>query len=101
KTLFGIDIFRTGFTLNYTDSEHDVLDNYKGTLPEAAVQPNGLVHRIGSFTTLDWQISYELGKPAQITPQTPAPGYGSDGKKLAGEAAISPKPESSNRCIRQ
>ena len=101
KTLFGTDIFRTGFNLNYIDSEHDVLDNYKGTLPNAAVEPNGAVHRIGSFTTLDWQISYELGAPAEISPQTPRPGYGKDGKKLVGEAAISPKPEASNRGIKQ
>src|SRR5271165_6197425 len=77
------------------------LDNYKGTLPDAAVEPNGAVHRIGSFTTLDWQISYELGAPAEISPQTPRPGYGKDGKKLVGEAAISPKPEASNRGIKQ
>jgi hypothetical protein len=101
KTLFGTDTLRTGFTLNYTDSEHDVLDNYKGTLPDAAVQPNGLVHRIGSFTTLDWQISYELGKPVELTQETAAPGYGKDGKRLVGEAAISPKLKASNRGVRQ
>ncbi len=93
KILFGIDIFRTGLTLNYTGPEHDVLDNFQGVLGNAQVQPNGLVHEIGSFTTLDWQISYEFGKPVEITPETPAPGYGKDGKKLAGEAAMAPKPE--------
>jgi iron complex outermembrane receptor protein len=93
KTLFGIDLFRTGLTLNYTGPEHDVLDNYYGVLGNASVQPNGFVHEIGSFTTLDWQISYELGKPIEITPETPPPGYGKDGKRLAGESAIAPKPE--------
>jgi iron complex outermembrane receptor protein len=93
KTLFGIDRFRTGLTLNYTGPEHDVLDNYYGVLGGAQVQPNGLVHEIGSFTTLDWQISYEFGKPVEITPETPPPGYGKDGKQLAGEAAMAPKPE--------
>ena len=93
KILFGIDIFRTGLTLNYTGPEHDVLDNFHGVLGNAEIQPNGLVHEIGSFTTLDWQISYEFGKPIEVTPETPAPGYAKDGKKLAGEAAMAPKPE--------
>ena len=82
KTLFGIDTFSTGFTLNYIDSEH-----------EGFAELNGSVHRIGSFTTVDWQISYQLGKPEEITPQTPAPGYGKDGKRILGEKSISPKPE--------
>jgi iron complex outermembrane recepter protein len=93
KTLFGVDTFRTGLTLNYVGPEHDQLDNYYGVLAGAPVQPNGLVHEIGSWTTLDWQISYEFGKPILITPETPKPGYDKDGKKLAGEAAIAPKPE--------
>jgi iron complex outermembrane receptor protein len=101
KTLFGIDIFKTGFTLNYTGPEHDVLDNYHGVLANATVQPNGLVHEIGSFTTLDWQISYELGNPSEITPQTPPPGYSKDGKKLAGEKAIAPQAEASSGCFRR
>ena len=101
KTLFRTDSLRTGLTLNYTDSEHDVLDNYKGTLPAAPVQPNGFVHRIGSFTTLDWQISYEFGKSVEITPQNALPGYGKDGEKLIGEAAISPRAEASNRGIKR
>ena len=96
KTLFGVDAFRTGLTLNYTGPEHDVLDNYYGVLGNATVQPNGLVHEIGSWTTLDWQISFEFGKPVEITPETPEPGFGKDGKKLAGEAAIAPKPEGSH-----
>jgi iron complex outermembrane receptor protein len=93
KTLFGIDSFRTGLTLNYVGPEHDVLDNYYGVLAGASVQPNGLVHEIGSWTTLDWQISYEFGKPVEITAETPKPDYDKDGKKLAGEKAIAPKPE--------
>ena len=42
---------------------------------------------------VDWQISYQLGKPEEITPQTPPPGYSKDGKRILGEKAISPKPE--------
>jgi iron complex outermembrane recepter protein len=101
KRLCGWDTFKTGLTLNYTDSEHDLLDNYKGVLPNASVQPNGLVHRIGSFTTLDWQIAYEFGKAEEITPETPTPGYSKEGKRLTGEAATSPKPERSSAGIRQ
>ena len=93
KTLFVIDTFRTGLTLNYVGPEHDQLDNYYGVLGGATVQPNGLVHEIGSWTTLDWQISYEFGKPIEITPETPQPGYAKDGKKLVGEKAIAPQPE--------
>jgi iron complex outermembrane recepter protein len=93
KTLFGIDTFSTGFTLNYIDSEHDEFDTFQGALSANNAEPNGLVHRIGSFTTVDWQISYQLGKPEEITPQTPPPGYSKDGKRILGEKAISPKPE--------
>jgi iron complex outermembrane receptor protein len=92
KTLFGIDTFSTGFTLNYIDSEHDATDNFQGAIPDNT-EPNGFIHRIGSFTTVDWQISYQLGKPEEITPQTPRPGYGKDGKRILGEKAISPQPE--------
>jgi outer membrane receptor protein involved in Fe transport len=101
KTLCGGDTFKTGLTLNYTDSEHDLLDNYKGVLPNASVQPNGLVHRIGSFTTLDWQIAYEFGRAEEITPETPAPGYSKEEKRLTDEAATSPKPVRSSAGIRQ
>jgi iron complex outermembrane receptor protein len=83
KTLFGTDSFSTGLTFNFIDAEHD-------DFPEPS---NGLVHRIGSFSTLDWQISYLLGAPEEITPETPLPGYGKDGKRLLGEKATSPKPE--------
>ena len=92
KTLFGINTFLTGFTLNYIDSEHDEFDTFQGAVP-GNTEPNGLVHRIGSFTTVDWQISYQLGKPEEMTPQTPQPGYSKDGKRILGETAISPKPE--------
>jgi iron complex outermembrane receptor protein len=93
KTLFGLDTFSTGFTLNYIDSEHDQFDTFQGAISSGNAEPNGLVHRIGSFTTVDWQISYQLGKPEEITPQTPPPGYTKDGKRILGEKAISPKPE--------
>ena len=78
--------------MNYIDSEHDQVDTFQGAIP-GNTEPNGFVHRIGSFTTVDWQISYQLGKPEEITPQTPPPGYSKDGKRILGEKAISPKPE--------
>jgi iron complex outermembrane recepter protein len=82
KTLFGGDTFSTGLTFNFTDAELD-----------AGTEPNGSIHRIGSFSTLDWQISYLLGAPEEITPETPLPGYGKDGKRVLGEKATSPKPD--------
>ena len=98
KTLFGADSFQTGLTLNYIDSEHDVND-FRAlglTLPEF-VSELGLpqVHTIGSWLTFDWQISYEFGKPVEVAPETPKPGYDKEGKKIVGEAAIAPKPEGS------
>jgi hypothetical protein len=100
KTLFSIDTFKTGFLLTYIDSYHDRNDNFKGTDPNATVQPNGFVHRVGSWTALDWQISYKLGAPEEVTPQTPAPGYSKDGKKIAGEKAISLRREGASGGIR-
>jgi outer membrane receptor protein involved in Fe transport len=35
-------------------------------------------------------------KPEAIEPQTPQPGYDKDGKRIAGERAISPKLEGSS-----
>jgi iron complex outermembrane recepter protein len=95
KHLFGNDNVRTGFTLNYIDSEADGTTNFKGTLPavDAGLNPPGYVHLVGSWTTVDWQISYEFGAPAEVTPESPRPGYEKDGKRLIGEKAISPKPE--------
>jgi iron complex outermembrane recepter protein len=83
KTLFGADAFSTGLTFNFVDGERD-------GFPEPS---NGQFHHIGSFSTLDWQISYLLGAPEEINPQTPLPGYGKDGKRVLGEKATSPKPE--------
>jgi iron complex outermembrane recepter protein len=101
KTLFGIDTFQTGLTLNYIDSEHDINDNFKGTLPNAALDAPNYVHRIGSFTTLDWQISYMFGEAAAAQTQLPPPGYSKDGKRLTGEKAISPRPEGSSSGVRK
>jgi iron complex outermembrane receptor protein len=95
KTLFGMDTFRTGFTLNYTDSEADVFNNRKGSAPNLnnGLDSPGYVHLIGSYTTVDWQIAYIFGAPALVTPETPKPGYDKEGKRLVGERAIAPKPE--------
>jgi iron complex outermembrane recepter protein len=92
KTLFGVDTFRTGVTLHYVDSEHDIKDNFKGTRV-TALDPGGRVHRIGDWTTFDWQISYQFGLPAAVTPETPKPGYDKDGKRALGEKAVAPKVE--------
>jgi outer membrane receptor protein involved in Fe transport len=95
KTLFGVDTFRTGFILNYTDSEADVFNNRKGSAPNLnnGLDSPGYVHLIGSYTTVDWQIAYLFGAPALVTPETPKPGYDKEGKRLIGEKAIAPKPE--------
>jgi outer membrane receptor protein involved in Fe transport len=96
KTVFGCDTFRTGLTLNYMDSEHDVNDPRAfGLTLQQFVAATGLAnaHVIGNWTTFDWQISYEVGKFAEIVPETPKPGYDKEGKRILGEKAISPKPE--------
>jgi outer membrane receptor protein involved in Fe transport len=84
--------------LNYIDSEHDAND-FRAlglTLPQF-VNSFGLsqVHTIGNWLTFDWQISYEFGKPAEVVPETPKPGYDKEGKRIVGEKAIAPKPEGS------
>jgi hypothetical protein len=98
KTLFGVDTFRTGVTLYYLDSEHDINDNFKGTRANFSsdVPGTNYVHLIGSWTTLDWQISYQFGAPAAVTPETPKPGYDKEGKRVVGEKAIAPKTEGSS-----
>ena len=95
KHVFGNDTFRTGFTLNYIDSEADSLTNFHGTLPaaDANLTPPGYIHLVGSWTTVDWQISYAFGAPTEVSPESPRPGYDKDGTRLIGEKAISPKAE--------
>jgi outer membrane receptor protein involved in Fe transport len=61
----------------------------------ASLDAPGFVHVVGSWTTLDYQISYEFGKPEEITPENAKPGYDKEGNRLAGEKAISPKQEGS------
>ena len=95
KHVFGNDLFRTGFTLNYESSELDNTNDGHGTIPAASaglLQP-GYIHLVGDWTTLDWQISYEFGPPVEVTPETPKPGYNKEGKQLVGEKAIAPAPE--------
>ena len=83
--------------MNYIDSEVDGFTNFKGSLPavDAGLTPSGYQHLVGDWTTVDWQISYEFGTPAEVIPESPRPGYDKDGKRLIGEQAISPKPEGS------
>ncbi|MFY9983611.1 MAG: TonB-dependent receptor [Chthoniobacterales bacterium] len=102
KTLFGTDAFRTGLTLHYVGSELDFTNSANGTNPAAPVgsfiPDNGIpgnVHTIGNWTTLDWQISYKIGPPVEITPEAPKPGYNKEGKQIVGEKAIAPAPEGS------
>ncbi|MGA8659498.1 MAG: TonB-dependent receptor [Chthoniobacterales bacterium] len=103
KTICGIDTFSTGLTLNYRDSEADFNNNAKGSNPLAnpGLDAPGYVHLIGSYTTVDYQVSYEFGKAEEITPGTAKPGYDKEGNRLVGEKAISPKPEGSRWGWRQ
>ncbi len=96
KHLFEGDNFRTGLTLNYIDSEADSFSDLHGSLPavDTGFSPS---HLVGSWTTVDWQISYQFGPPAELTPETPVSGYGKDGKRISGEKAISPKSEGPSR----
>jgi iron complex outermembrane recepter protein len=98
----GLDTFKTGFTLHYTDSEADANNSANGTNPNfvSDVAGTSYVHLVGSWTTLDWQISYEIGLPATVTAEMPRPGYAKDGKRIVGEDAISPKPEGSSWGLR-
>jgi iron complex outermembrane receptor protein len=95
KTVFGIDTFKTGLTLHYIGSEQDFRNSANNTNPNATLDFPNYVHLIGSWTTLDWQISYRFGQPAELTPQAPKPGYDKEGKKIVGEKAIAPAPEGS------
>jgi len=92
KALFGVGRFRAGLTLSYIDSEHDYLDNFKGTNPSALLEPNGTVHRVGSWTALDLQVSYSFGRIDDLG-RMPLPGYSADGKRQLGESAILPRPD--------
>jgi iron complex outermembrane receptor protein len=100
KTVFGIDTARTGLTLNFVDSEHDINDNYFGTFPQAVLDAPGYVHLVGNWLTFDWQISYKFGAPSTITPETPKPGYDKEGKKMVGEKAVAPPVEGRKGGIR-
>jgi iron complex outermembrane recepter protein len=95
KHVYGNDLFRTGFTLNYESSELDAINDGHGTIPQgdAGLTPPGYIHLIGDWTTVDWQISYEFGPPVEITPETPKAGYDKEGKRIVGEKAIAPAPE--------
>jgi iron complex outermembrane recepter protein len=95
KHVFGNDLFRTGFTLNYESSELDAVNSLHNTIPaiDAGLSPAGFVHLVGDWTTIDWQISYEFGPPVELTPETPKAGYDKEGKKIVGEKAIAPAPE--------
>jgi iron complex outermembrane recepter protein len=95
KTVFGIDTFRTGLTLHYIGSELDFRNSANGTNPTIGLDFPNYVHLIGSWTTLDWQISYKFGQPTEIAPETPKPGYNKEGKRIVGEKAIAPAPEGS------
>ncbi|HEY0790970.1 MAG TPA: TonB-dependent receptor [Chthoniobacterales bacterium] len=101
KRLFGADTLRTGFTVNYVDSEHDLTDNFKGSFPNASLDAPGYVHRIGSFTTVDWQVSYLLGTSETVHPATSASRYGQAGNSAGGEKESVPEPGGSHRGLRR
>lgn len=100
KTLFGIDTFKTGITLHFVGSETDIANSFNNTNPNATLDAPGFIHLLGNWTTFDWQISYEFGKPAEITPETPKPGYDKEGKRIVGEKAIAPAPEGTHWGVR-
>ncbi|MBV9875057.1 MAG: TonB-dependent receptor [Verrucomicrobia bacterium] len=100
KTLFGMDTFRTGITLHYVGSETDIANSFNNTNPNATLDAPGYIHLLGNWTTFDWQISYEFGKPTEITPETPKAGYNKEGKQIVGEKAIAPAPEGSRWGLR-
>jgi len=107
KTLFGVDTFKTGFTVNYLDSEHDGngsdFQSLGLTIPQLVAASGGQftqTHVVGYWLTFDWQISYEFGKPEVVTPETPKPGYDKEGKKIVGEKAVAPAPEAPRGGIR-
>jgi iron complex outermembrane recepter protein len=100
KTVFGIDTFRTGFWWHFIGSELDANNSSNGTnppFPVGSFSPDqgipGNIHTIGTWNTFDWQISYQFGKPSEVTPEAPKPGYDKEGKKIIGEKAIAPAPE--------
>ncbi len=97
KTVFGIDTVRTGVAFNYLDSEADIFNNRKGSAPNlnGSLDFPGYVHLIGSYTTVDYQLAYNFGKPSEVIPETPKPGYNKEGKPVVGEKAISPRIEGS------
>ena len=91
--------------MNFLDSEQDG----DGSDFQSAGIPNSQIlaqtgftqtHVNGNWLTFDWQISYELGKPEIVTPETPKPGYNKEGKKVIGEKAVAPAPEMANGGIR-
>jgi hypothetical protein len=57
KHVFGNDLFRTGFTLNYENSELDNTNDGHGTIPagDAGLLEPGYVHLVGSWTTVERQ----------------------------------------------
>jgi iron complex outermembrane receptor protein len=101
KRLFGVDTFRTGFTVNYVDSEHDVNDNFKGTYPNASLDAPGYVHRIGSFTSVDWQLSYGFGASEVVGPPTFVPRDDKRVNSMDNEKGAIPIPGGSNRGLRR
>ena len=76
------------------------MNSQNNTNPNETLDFPGYIHIIGSWTTLDWQISYQFGQPTEITPETPKPGYDKEGKRIVGEKAIAPRPEGSRWGIR-
>ncbi len=105
KTLFGVDTFKTGLTLNFVDSEHDGngsdFQSEGLTIPQLVAETGFTqTHVVGNWLTFDWQISYEFGKPEIVTPETPKPGYNKEGKRVVGEKAVAPVPEARTGGIR-
>jgi iron complex outermembrane recepter protein len=78
KQLFHFDDFRAGLTMTY-------YNGYKGPNFSPSLPNEPYTSKIPSWYVFDWQISYEFGKPDKVTPETPAPGYTKEGKRILGD----------------
>ena len=101
KTLFSVDTFKTGLTMNFIDSEHDGdgsdFQTQGLTIPQLTAELGFTqTHVVGNWLTFDWQISYELGRPEIVTPEMPKPGYDKEGKRIVGEKAVAPAPQTAS-----
>lgn len=85
KTVFGMDTFRTGVTVNFVDSEHDLSDNFKGTNPSATLDAPGYVHRIGDWITFDCRSPTSSERRPKSSPKRRNPATIRKARELSGK----------------